>query len=353
MRLFATSYGLSGCLAVLVLAACSSGSQSVASKYVATAVIGPEGGTIPVSASDDATLAGTTIVIPAHALSSSTTISIGLAASGISVNPSGKTAAGPVVDFEPSGTVFALPVTISIPVSLASGTVAKDVFIEAVESDGTEKQIAAQSVGSGLVTFQANGFTNFGAWTGGSTNDDGGVGPGDLCSTDADCATGTVCVDGHCDTGTTSTGDAGVDAVADVVTDASVDVVTGGNCSTNADCASGEVCDGNVCASSTGDSDACVPLTCANQGAQCGDTSDGCGNMISCGSCASGQSCVDGSCQSGASDASTDSDGTTCAAGQTDCNGVCVDISSDSKNCGSCGSQCPAGSSCSSGECAT
>ena len=38
--------GLSGCLAVLVLAACSGGS-SVASKYVATAVIGPTGGRSP------------------------------------------------------------------------------------------------------------------------------------------------------------------------------------------------------------------------------------------------------------------------------------------------------------------
>ena len=69
--------GLSGCLAVLVLAACSGGS-SVASKYVATAVIGPTGGTIPVTAADDSVLAGMFITIPAGALTTDTTISIGL-----------------------------------------------------------------------------------------------------------------------------------------------------------------------------------------------------------------------------------------------------------------------------------
>lgn len=40
-----------------------------------------------------------------------------------------------------------------------------------------------------------------------------------------------------------------------------------------------------------------------------------------------------------------------CGQGQTCCNGACVNTSSDSNNCGTCGTICGSGSSCSSGAC--
>jgi hypothetical protein len=42
---------------------------------------------------------------------------------------------------------------------------------------------------------------------------------------------------------------------------------------------------------------------------------------------------------------------TSCPSGQTNCNGNCVDTSSDSQNCGSCGNACAQGESCVSGSC--
>src|ERR1022692_3683172 len=96
-----------GCLASLVVAAFAAcgGAQGVGSKYVKTASVGAAGGTITVTASDDATIAGTSITIPPHALSADTTISIGVSAVVVATRaPSGSKAAGLVIDFEPSGT---------------------------------------------------------------------------------------------------------------------------------------------------------------------------------------------------------------------------------------------------------
>ncbi len=239
--------GLSEVLAVLVLAACG-GNSTAASNHVATAVIGPAGGTIPVTAADDSVLAGTSITIPPNALTADTTISIG--PSDVIVAPKGTTAAGPVIDFEPSGTVFAKPVTITIPVTATSS-----LYIEAVEADGSAKQISVTSVTDGLATFQVGGFTSFGGWTGESSVD-GGVG----CGGDADCASGTTCVDGVC----TSSGlDAGVnptDAASgqDAAPCAAGDVACGGACvdiqsdpnncgACSTACASGETCSAGVC----------------------------------------------------------------------------------------------------------
>ena len=41
----------------------------------------------------------------------------------------------------------------------------------------------------------------------------------------------------------------------------------------------------------------CIPKTCAAQGVQCGPGADGCGNKIdSCGTCAAGELCNAGKC---------------------------------------------------------
>jgi hypothetical protein len=70
---------------------------------------------------------------------------------------------------------------------------------------------------------------------------------------------------------------------------------------------------------------------CSCAGKTCG--TDGCGKT--CGTCGSNQTCTSDQC--------------TCnTAGQTVCNGVCVDLKTDNANCGGCGLTC---SSCNAGEC--
>ncbi len=53
-----------------------------------------------------------------------------------------------------------------------------------------------------------------------------------------------------------------------------------------------------------------------------------------------------------AMDAATDA-GPSCASGEMTCSGTCVDVTSDSRNCGSCGHACGDGEVCSAGSCAT
>ncbi len=42
---------------------------------------------------------------------------------------------------------------------------------------------------------------------------------------------------------------------------------------------------------------ACVPKTCAEVGATCGATDDGCGGAIQCGTCSPGTICINRNCQ--------------------------------------------------------
>jgi hypothetical protein len=60
-----------------------------------------------------------------------------------------------------------------------------------------------------------------------------------------------------------------------------------------------------------------------------------CGNA-----CGEGLACVDGACT------------LDCAAGLTSCDGSCRDLTADPKNCGGCGSACAEGQVCSAGACA-
>jgi hypothetical protein len=55
--------------------------------------------------------------------------------------------------------------------------------------------------------------------------------------------------------------------------------------------------------------------------------------------CPAGQVCSLGACS------------VSCAAGQTNCSGVCRDLTSDNNNCGACGRACSAGQACASGTC--
>jgi hypothetical protein len=60
----------------------------------------------------------------------------------------------------------------------------------------------------------------------------------------------------------------------------------------------GESCGGagvpNQCGAGTG---GCNPLTCSDQGIQCGAAGDGCGGLLDCGGCETGYTCERGACE--------------------------------------------------------
>jgi Cys-rich repeat protein len=295
------SLGAGATLAIAALVACSGSAQpgDMASKYVKTVKVGPEGATIRVTESDDPTIAGTSLTIPAHALSESTTISIGVSTvSVVSKAAAGSTSIGPVIDFEPSGTTFGVPATMTLPVVLPQGTSTAHVLVEAVEADGSARTISAEYAG-GLATLEIGGFTSFGPIMSGSDS-------GAACSSDADCPTGESCNAGVC----TAETDAGVDAEPDAF----------GNCTKDTDCALGEVCLDGRCATLT---DAGIDASSDGPVDASPDATD-------------------------ATDAATDA--IVCPGGETNCGGTCVDTNTDPANCGICGHRCPSGI-CSAGVC--
>ena len=116
----------------------------------------------------------------------------------------------------------------------------------------------------------------------------------------------------------------------------------------------------------------CIPSSCiegyslTSDGQACKkDTNTSCGSSgINCSTLwpnADLSYCKDGQCVKKCSDGYVmDSDGNcvpkgnlVCPTGLTNCNGagVCIDLTSDSNNCGGCGHQCKTGTSCSNGRC--
>jgi len=77
-----------------------------------------------------------------------------------------------------------------------------------------------------------------------------------------------------------------------------------------------------------------------NCSGQCVNTSSDTNHCGSCGTkCATGQSCVNGTCK------------LVCGTGLTNCSNKCVDTKTDTANCGSCGTTCPSGQVCQNGSC--
>jgi hypothetical protein len=80
-------------------------------------------------------------------------------------------------------------------------------------------------------------------------------------------------------------------------------------------------------------------MECSFCADECVDLRSDSSNCGSCGTaCPEGQTCLEGSCE--------------CPyTGGAICNGVCVDANNDSANCGGCGNACPGGTSCREGQC--
>jgi hypothetical protein len=110
--------------------------------------------------------------------------------------------------------------------------------------------------------------------------------------------------------------------------------------------ACGEICESELvpveCRSGV-----CERANCPVGVTYCGAV-DGCRDLSSdpghCGACQ--QPCASGVCSGGVCAA-----GGSCAEGQTDCGGVCVDTCCNNQHCGACGNVCPAGETCFEGIC--
>ncbi len=132
------------------------------------------------------------------------------------------------------------------------------------------------------------------------------------------------------------------------------------------DCDDGDEDNGDSCKND------CTPNVCGdnirNTGVeQCDDgntdDTDGCKNDCTLNNCGNsqidpGENCVTCSTDAGCPDGLVCDDGTqscvvSCALGLTDCSGSCVDLQTDSGNCGGCGGVCSPGDNCVGGNCQT
>jgi hypothetical protein len=106
---------------------------------------------------------------------------------------------------------------------------------------------------------------------------------------------------------------------------------------------------------------ACNPVA---DGTSCGGGPICCGGMCidpftdhaNCGACGNAcgpaQDCINKTCQARETlPIATTAGVFSCDAGQTACNGSCVNTSSDANNCGACGNVCPGGRACINGAC--
>jgi len=250
----------------IVAAACSSGSGS--SPASAPTCV-PGSGSCLIRAGQSGTVSlsdGPSVAIPAHALTSDTTITI-QASTG--QPPSGALSA--LYRFEPDGTMFANAMTVSFPVS--SGTTAA-IIVWAMPGSTTEYEALATTVTGSTASAQVDYF-GLGFLSGCGTS-------GEPCCSESACGDGLVCLAGFC----------------------------------QACGASGEsCCSGDAC----GDELVCAEGTCQ----ACG----GAGELCCEEGCNAGFSCIDATCQitvtCGAHGMACCTSPNACEAGFACANGIC------------------------------
>jgi hypothetical protein len=190
-------------IAMVALAAtlgCSSSkTQSAADAAMTSALIPTSGGTLTTSD-------GVSVVVPANALPTATTLTATEDATGVpsgtfKLQPSSTETAlavGPAFDIGPAGTTFASPVTITLPfdpTKLPAGTASSAVTIvtaeEATPTDFTA--LTTTVVDSTHVSAQTSTFCVFVPVV---QMPSGGGGGG--CGSNTECGAGQLCVNGTC-----------------------------------------------------------------------------------------------------------------------------------------------------------
>ena len=118
-----------------------------------SAVIGPAGGTVigPNGAS---------VVIPAGALVTSTTITITQTSAGAPPLPGGFAASGQMFAFTPHGTLFAVPVTMTLPFDPALVPAGRRPALYKTNAQNQWEQIAGVTINGNTVSAQVTGFSN-------------------------------------------------------------------------------------------------------------------------------------------------------------------------------------------------
>ena len=107
-------------------------------------------------------------------------------------------------------------------------------------------------------------------------------------------------------------------------------------------CTAPAACVGGQCV--TSDAGGCIPTSCQQQNLACGEAGDGCGNVLDCGTCASPDACVAGQCVG--VDSGPGCVAATCSQQNLQC-GQAGDGCGNVLDCGA----CPAGASCIGGSC--
>jgi Stigma-specific protein, Stig1/ZU5 domain len=297
-------------VAISTIGACGGSTASSSTEGSASESVGASGGSV-------STATGASLLFPPGALANDTTITI--AATASAPVPAHATAVGEPYVFGPEGSQFDKPVTLTLPFTAAS-----------IPAGKTSSDIAIYTAPVGSTAFTRLATTLADATHASATTmhfsvfvpvvlDDGVDAGTASCTADSECARGESCVTGTC-------------TVAAIV-DAGADVIASEGCSNDSECASGDVCiDG-----------ACTPESTVVL-----DASDDVTTTVDAGR-ADAEAFDAGSLD--ASDAADSADAIACATGQTNCAGVCTDLSSDPDNCGECRSVCTTGDACVSGAC--
>ena len=145
---------LAACL-LIALAGCGGGGGDDSSSA------GSSGGTVIGAAGGTASgPSGAAVVIPAGALALETRIEVAQTAGGAPALPAGVSAAGPVFAFTPHGTLFAAPVTMTLPFDPASVPAGRTPALYKTNAQNQWEHLALATFGAGSVSAQVSGFSS-------------------------------------------------------------------------------------------------------------------------------------------------------------------------------------------------
>ncbi len=319
--------------------------------------LGTNGGTV-------STPDGVTINVPEGATSAPITISVTPAPDA--PVPAGAVQVGNAYTFGPEGTQFDVPVRVTLPFDpskLPIGVTESSLVVYTAPAGSSAYTVLPTGIADSThVWANTPHFSTFLVGTAAQGGGGGGGGSDGGCCPTCDCAS--IQDGGH--GGGADSGPVG--------------------CVTDANCPSGTYCVNGACSAGVDSGPACTVC-----GGVCTFLTNDPNNCGACGNaCPSGSSCSAGYCNAGASDAGIGDGGISDGGGWSDgggppppdggrgdggiqdagypdagpsdggiadggactlCGGACVDLMSDPSNCGACGMACPSGQSCTYGTC--